>query len=200
MADAATNGKRLVDAALLLALCLRERMGDDKCEVVLFSSPPSGGGVGYLALRNLGHRVLGNVRRCHKAAAQLGRGSEIPVSYLQELTAAGAEFDQLVLLTDGLVAPAKNPANALARWLRSHRATQAQLGSSKPPLKFTCIDVLGLGKPHVGSGGGENDIMISGYSEAVLRYIAQEPGAQLAEVEAIELPPPKAPAAEKKAD
>merc|ERR1719428_1796515 len=42
MADQATSTKRLIDAALLLALCLRERMGDDKCEIVLFSSGKDG--------------------------------------------------------------------------------------------------------------------------------------------------------------
>jgi len=61
------------------------------------------------------------------------------------------------------------------------------------PVKYTCIDVLGLGKPCIGDGGSANDVLISGYSEAVLRYLSQEPGAQLAEIEAIELPPPKEP-------
>jgi stress response protein SCP2 len=183
MADAATQTKRLVDAALLLALCLRERMGDDKCEIVLFSSSLNDG-PGYIALRNLGPKVLANIRRCHVAAKQLGRGTTLPISYLQELAASQVKLDHLVLLTDGLISPAKSPADVLSRWLRSYRA-------SVHPVKYTCIDVLGLGKPSVGDGSNSNDVLISGYSEAVLRYLTQEPGAQLAEVEAIELPPPK---------
>jgi len=184
MADAATQTKRLVDAALLLALCLRERMGDDKCEIVLFSSAPREGGPGFAALRNLGPKVLANIRRCHAVTKQLGRGTEIPISYLQELSASQVKLDHLVLLTDGLVSPAKSPANELSRWLRSYRA-------SVHPVKYTCIDVLGMGKPSIGDGSNPNDVLISGYSEAVLRYLTQEPGAQLAEVEAIVLPPPK---------
>lgn len=186
MADAATNGKRLIDAAMLLALCLRERMGDDKCEIVLFSSPGKDGGAGYLPLRNLSPKVLANIRRCHAAAKQLGRGTQLPISYLQELAATRTGIDHLVVLTDGLVAPAKNPGEALSRWLRSYR-TQVQ------PCKFACIDMLGLGKPCVGEGGGANDVLIAGYSEAVLRYLTQDPGSELAEVEAMEIPPPKKP-------
>jgi len=183
MADAATQQKRLVDAALLLALCLRERMGDDKVEIVLFSSPSKDGGPGYKALRGLGPKVLKNVRRCHAIAKQLGRGTVMPIEYLQELSAARVPLDHLVLLTDGLVAPAKRPAEALSRWLASYRA-------SVQPVRFACIDVLGLGKPCVGEGGNPQDVLISGWSEAALRYLTQEPGAQLAEVEAISLPPP----------
>lgn len=190
MADQATSTKRLIDAALLLALCLRERMGDDKCEIVLFSSSRNHG-PGYVSLRNLGPKVLANIRRCHAMAAQLGRGSKLPITYLQELAASQEKLDHLVLLTDGLVSPSKSPADSLSRWLRSYRA-------SVHPVKYTCIDVLGLGKPSVGDGSNPNDVLISGYSEAVLRYLTQEPGAQLAEVEAIELPPPKEPTTEQK--
>jgi len=185
MADAATQTKRLIDAALMLALCLRERMGDENCEIVLFSSSLDGG-PGYVALRNLGPKVLANIRRCHAAAKQLGRGTALPITYLQELAASQVKLDHLVLLSDGLISPAKSPGDALSRWLRSYR-------SAVHPVKYTCIDVLGLGKPGIGEGSNPNDVLISGYSEAVLRYLSQDPGAQLAEVEAIVLPPPKEP-------
>lgn len=184
MADAATTQKRLVDAALLLALCLRERLGDEQCEVVLFSSPGKDGGSGHKVMRGLGPKVLANVRRCHSEARQLGSGTELPLGYLQELAASRVPLDHLVLLTDGLVCPAKKPRDTLSRWLASYR-------SSVAPVRFACIDVLGLGKPSVGQGSNTKDVLISGYSEATLRYLTQEPGAQLAEVEAVELPPPK---------
>jgi hypothetical protein len=41
-------------------------------------------------------------------------------------------------------------------------------------VKYTCIDVLGLGKPSIGDGSNPSDVLISGYSEAVLRYLSQE--------------------------
>merc|ERR1719329_866198 len=186
MADAATNGKRLVDAALLLALCLHAQMGDEKCEIVLFGSPGPNNPTGYYVMKGLGRKTLANVRRCHQVIRTLGRGTEMPIPYLQELTATSVKLDHLVLLTDGLVAPAKSPADALSRWLRCYRA-------AVNPVKYSCIDVLGLGKPCVGEGGAAGDVLISGYSEAALRYIAQKPDAQLAEIEAIELPPPKEP-------
>merc|ERR1712032_391035 len=188
-ADAATAQKRLMDAALLLALCLRERMGEDKCEVVLFSSPGKDGQA-YKILRSLGPKVLANFRRCSAEAAQLGRGTELPIAYLQELSAARVPVDHLILLTDGLISPAKNPGDALSRWLASYRA-------GVKPMRFACIDVLGLGKPCLGEGNNNHDVLISGYSEATLRYLTQEPGAQLAEVEATEVPPPKKPRTEK---
>lgn len=183
MADAATQCKRLVDASLLLALCIRERMGEDKCEIVLFSSERDGN-PGYVPLRSLGPKILANVRRCHAVAKTLGRGTDLPIPYLQELLASQVKLDHLILLTDGLISPSKNPDDSLSRWLRSYRARIH-------PVKYTCIDVLGLGKPSVGDLSSPKDVLISGYSEAVLRYLTQEPGAQLAEIEAIELPPPK---------
>lgn len=183
MADAATQQKRLVDAALLLGLCIRERMGDEKCEIVLFSSERDGG-PGYVPLRNLGPKILANVRRCQAIASQLGRGTRLPITYLQELAASQVKLDHLVLLTDGLISPTKSPTDSLSRWLRSYRAMIH-------PVKYSCIDVLGLGKPSVGDLSNPMDVLISGYSEAVLRYLTQDPGAQLAEIEAIELPPPK---------
>jgi len=184
VADAATNCKRLVDASMLLALCLRQRLGDEKCEVTLFSSAPSTGGSGHIVLRSLGPGVLNNIRRCHAAARTLGRGTEIPISYLQELASSGERLDHLVFLTDGLVEPAKDHSNSLSRWLRFYR-------QSVHPVKFTCIDVLGLGKPKLAEGGSADDVLISGYSEAVLRYLAQDANAQLAEIEAFEFPPCK---------
>merc|ERR1712217_660783 len=102
---------------------------------------------------------------------ELGRGTEIPIGYLQELSASRTALDHLVMLTDCLVKPAENPANSLSRWLRSYRASVHQ-------VKFTCIDVLGLVKPSVADGGSTDNVLISGYSEAVLRYLTQEPGAQ----------------------
>lgn len=183
MADAAVNSKRLVDAATLLALCIRERLGDEQCEVVLFSSARKDA-PGYKVMRGLGPKVLANVRRCRIASGDMGRGTELPLTYLQELSVSRTPLDHLVLLTDGLVSPAASPANSLSRWLRSYR-------SSVQPVKFTCIDILGLGQAKIGDGASGDNVLISGYSEAVLRYLAQEPGAQLAEVEAIVLPPPK---------
>merc|ERR1712232_1168215 len=121
------------DAATLLALCIRERLGDEKCEVVLFSSARKDV-PGYKVLRGLGPKVLANVRRCRIATADMGRGTELPISYLQELSVSGTKLDHLVLLTDGLVSPADSPANSLSRWLRSYRNTVN-------PVRFTCVDV-----------------------------------------------------------
>lgn len=191
MADAATNGKRLVDAALLLALCVRERLGGEKCEIVLFSSSKDGG-PRHKVLRNLGPKVLANVRRCLAAAKELGRGTELPIAYLQELAVGRVPLDHLILLTDGLVSPAQNPGDALTRWLRAYR-DQVQ------PVRFACIDVLGLGKPCLGQGGNDQNVLISGYSEATLRYLTQKPDAQLEEVEAVVLPPPKTKSSDKTA-
>merc|ERR1712224_278295 len=103
MADAATQQKRLVDAALMLALCVRERLGEEQCEIVLFSSPSQDGErPGYMPLRNLGPKVLANIRRCHAVAKTMGRGTEMPIGYLQELSSSQVKLDHLVLLTDGL--------------------------------------------------------------------------------------------------
>jgi len=184
-ASAATQVKRLVDASLMLALCLHHRMGPERCEVVLFSSPGKDGGPGHHAVRSLGPKVLQNVRRCHAAARQLGLGTELPITYLQELRAAGTKLDHIVLLTDGLVSPSSSPEDALSRWLTSYRA-------SVQPVRFACVDVLGLGPPCLNGHSSPDDVLISGYAEATLRYLASDPGAQLAEIEAIEILPPKA--------
>lgn len=178
VAGADKQCKRLVDAALLLALCIKQRL-QDKCELVIFSSS-NDSSPGYFVLRNLGTKILANLRRCHAAISQLGRGTQLPMSYLQELSAARVKIDHLVLFTDGLIAPARNPQDGLSRWLSSYR-------DRIHPVRFACVDVLGLGDPNVEEG---EDVLISGYSESVLRYLAQEPGAQLAEVEAVELPSP----------
>merc|ERR1712087_1085839 len=172
-----------MDAGLLLALCLRSRLGDDKCEIVLFSSAAKDR-EGFKSMCGLGPKVLSNIRRCKIEASRLGGGTDLPIPYLQRLSAAREKLDHLIVFTDGLISPAKDPANALGRWLYSYRR-------NVQPIKYACVDLLGLGKPSIGEGTNVDDTFISGFSEASLRYLTQEPGAQVLEVENIDLPPPK---------
>jgi len=183
LADAATTQKRLCDAAMMLGLCLRERLGPERVELCLFGAPTKDGKEGYKVPKALGPKVLQNMRRCAAEANTIGPGTEFPVQYLQEKLAAKEPIDMLVLLSDGLVSPTKDPEHALGRWLRTYR-------NMVRPVKYINIDLLGLGAPSLTSGGSPDDVLVAGYSEAALKYLASEPDAQLKDVEAIELPLP----------
>lgn len=119
--------------------------------------------------------------------------------------AANTPIDTIVIITDCLISPDGTPygsrasaeanksnggasafkhaaATALPRWLEEYR------NRVNMNLRFVCIDLLGEGSVGVELGASQaerRNMLISGYSDSVLKYVAMGAQSQVQDVEAM---------------
>jgi telomerase protein component 1 len=127
-------------------------------------------------------RVLENMAQMRKLSDELGGGNEMFYDWFDDLMARGVHVDRLVVLSDVMI-DSLDQERTHARTIESTLA--AYRSTVNKDFKFICIDLYGSGKSltAVGEGADPRDILISGYSDRVLQFIACEPGAQVKAVE-----------------
>eukprot|EP01006_Ploeotia_vitrea_P029370 TRINITY_DN61934_c0_g1_i1.p1 TRINITY_DN61934_c0_g1~~TRINITY_DN61934_c0_g1_i1.p1 ORF type:complete len:843 (-),score=90.13 TRINITY_DN61934_c0_g1_i1:39-2525(-) len=169
------------DQAMLLGLLINYCSEDGK--LVLFSE----GKPNVVEVVNE-DSVLKNYNSMQQTAGTMGFGTEFPVDFLEEqLDTKHGVLDSVVLISDMVIGLKRtHPGGSkFQQWLAQYRSKRNE------KLRFVCLDLFGSGVRQAGVDDtgdkmDERDIIISGYSDSVLRFIALTeagPGAQVQEVE-----------------
>ena len=116
---------------------------------------------------------LENIKRVQAAAGLLGGGTDFPGEYVAEMTKKGTRIDNFIILSDMMIAPGHQEMNM--RGLTVSSLIGEYRRRVNPAMLFVAIDLFGAGKSLVSctEGGSPNDVLITGFSDHVLRFIAE---------------------------
>lgn len=182
--------QQVYEVAILLGLMLQDVC--EECDFRIFSSPSSSSnGKCHLGIKLIPNTILANVKRVTDEAATLGGGTDFPFDYLEGLIKNKTHLDQFIILSDMMIAPAFNEMN---EGHNKHKSVSDILKRYRqevnPNLLFVAVDLYGSGKSLVDVATSEshpNDILITGFSDHILRFIAERGNAkQLEYVQAID--------------
>eukprot|EP01130_Rhizamoeba_saxonica_P017056 TRINITY_DN8098_c0_g1_i1.p1 TRINITY_DN8098_c0_g1~~TRINITY_DN8098_c0_g1_i1.p1 ORF type:complete len:2262 (-),score=513.74 TRINITY_DN8098_c0_g1_i1:41-6826(-) len=110
--------------------------------------------------------ILDNMSVVADVAATVGNGNEFPYEMFQDLIRDKRRIDNILLLSHRCVDPADE--NRLSDLLTKYRL------EVNPDLLFVSVDLSGSGRSTIGTGSqSPNDIMITGFSDQILRFIAE---------------------------
>ena len=162
----------------------------EECDFRIWASPSSSSGnVSHLGVDLVDGTILANMDKVAEKAALLGEASHpFPLEYLENLIATKKRIDNLMILShqtlnlDDSETGGNQEHAGLARLLTKYRA------EVNPELLFVSVNLSGSGKASIGSSErNPNNIMIAGFSEQILRFIAERGGdGQLQYVENID--------------
>jgi len=160
----------------------------EECDFRIWSSPSNKKpNVCHLGVELQEGTILANMAKVAEQATQLGEAAHpFPVDYLQDLISTKKKIDNLLVLSHQILNPdeagSSDDSNNLARLLLKYRT------EVNPDLLFVSVNLSGSGKASIGaSDRNPNNIMISGFSEQILRFIAERGGdGQLQYVENID--------------
>merc|ERR1712217_975469 len=164
----------------LLLFCMSENSED--CEVVLFSDGANSPTQLQLD-KQLG--VFEQYKTAKDKVSGMEKLTELPITWLESRLKA-FPADRIVLFSDMLIGQTRNHpggGNKPQQVLKEHRE------KSKPDCKLVCVDLFGSGATagidHTGDSG-PGDVLLSGFSDAMLGYIANpNMSAQVADVESV---------------
>eukprot|EP00727_Mastigamoeba_balamuthi_P007200 m51a1_g310 hypothetical protein (2394) ;mRNA; f:402502-410085 len=174
-------------AALLGLMC---QHACEDCELRVF------GPGGDAAVELLPGAILDNVavveQRARAAGVDAGGGeSPFPVGLVEQLVSARRRVDNVLVLSSRLLPPSGAVGRALAKYRQEVNARAL----------FVSVDLSGRGCAITQGDAGEHphDVLVSGFSDAILRFVAERgDAAQLQHVEHIDVAralPPLPPAA-----
>jgi len=179
------------EIAILLGLMLKYVC--DSCDLQIFSSPgKDSNSKCHLSVNVAEGTILENMKKVIEETNKLGGGTDFPFDYLDDLIEKNQKIDQFIIISDMMIAPGRNEmtgsinakSNTISGILEKYRK------QVNPNLLFICVDLNGSGHSLVNLDEGEkhpNDILITGWSDQILRYIAERGTSQLDVVEKIDV-------------
>ncbi|ELR16276.1 TROVE domain containing protein [Acanthamoeba castellanii str. Neff] len=178
-----TGIQQAFEIAILLGLMLQSCC--DEVDFRIFSSPPRNGSKCHLSVPLVENTILKNVKRVTKQSEELGGGTDFPFDYLEDLIARKEKIDNFIILSDMMIAPGRG------EMAQGKTTVSAVLDKYRrevnPDLLFVSVDLCGSGSAlvEVSEGKHPNDMLISGFSDGILKFIAQR-GATNKQLEYVE--------------
>eukprot|EP01116_Phalansterium_solitarium_P003943 TRINITY_DN1478_c0_g1_i1.p2 TRINITY_DN1478_c0_g1~~TRINITY_DN1478_c0_g1_i1.p2 ORF type:complete len:706 (+),score=379.58 TRINITY_DN1478_c0_g1_i1:128-2245(+) len=183
-----------MDIAILLGLMIRD-VCVGECEMRLFAYPgPGSHGKSNVSVPVVNDTILKNVEFVRKYAERLSGQDEIfPFDYMLDQIKKKKRIDTIVVISDMMLTPLMEGRNADAHKNLTFGYTVPSILKKyrqevNPGLLFVAMDLYGNGKSIVGINDGDSkDVVITGFSDNVLRFIAERGhGKQLEHVENID--------------
>lgn len=153
----------------------------EECDFRIWASPPSPASECHRGVELEEGTILANMEKVAAMAKTLGQASHpFPTSYLEDLIARKKKIDNLLVLSHETLDPDSGNSGS-----GGHVPYTSSLGSLllkyrtevNPELLFVSVNLSGSGKASIGaSDSNPNNIMISGFSEQILRFIAERGG------------------------
>jgi len=162
--------QQVMDIAILLGLMLNDIC--EECDYRIFSSPGSQK-TNHLPIKLKENTILENIKLVHKECSRLGGGTDFPFEYLESLMDKKKIINNFIILSDMMIAPGKNEMAQRGRTvtgiLKDYRL------KVNPDLLFVAVDLYGQGRSIVDviPGNHDNDVLITGFSDHILRFIAE---------------------------
>jgi len=162
--------QQVIDIAILLGLMLNDICED--CDYRIFSSPGSEK-TNHLPIKLKENTILENIKIVHKECTKLGGGTDFPFEYFESLMAKKKIINNFIILSDMMIAPGKQEMAQRGRTVSG--IVKEYREKVNKDLLFIGVDLYGQGKSivDVNSGNHNNDVLITGFSDHILRFIAE---------------------------
>eukprot|EP01129_Flabellula_baltica_P005804 TRINITY_DN2127_c0_g1_i1.p1 TRINITY_DN2127_c0_g1~~TRINITY_DN2127_c0_g1_i1.p1 ORF type:complete len:2266 (+),score=515.97 TRINITY_DN2127_c0_g1_i1:47-6844(+) len=141
----------------------------EDCDFRVYSSPSSlYPNTSHLPVELIEGTILDNMKLVAEVAEKLGDGDEFPYDYIEDMIRDKRRINTLLVLSHTVIDPGNQAESRLSNLLRKYRQ------EVNPDLLFVSVDLSGSGRATLGSDEAHpNDIMITGFSDQILRFIAE---------------------------
>src|SRR3990167_9686972 len=150
----------------------------EECDFRIVVSPKENN-PGHFSVELASGTILDNMAVVMEQLNNLGDNFVFPYDYLEQLIQSRKKIDNIIVLSDDTVAPGFNEmvgsgagAGGLSGILNKYRQ------EINPDLLYVCVNLKG-GKNIANDNANEsakkhpNDILVSGFSDAILKYVAE---------------------------
>lgn len=168
----------LKDVGIMLGLMLQSVC--DSCDFRIFASASHrSNDRPDLAVPLSDEALLANVERVSRMAERLGIDTDFPVEYMEEVIEKRTHIDNLIIISDMMIAPGRRELLTRGRTVTSVLREYRERVNAN--MLFVALDLEGgAGRPLVScEENGTNDVLVTGFSDHVLRYIAQRGNAKV---------------------
>ena len=172
--------RECIDTGILLGLMTH--YASESCRFFCFSSPGITGKC-YIEFEEFkSENILENLKHIkQEAASKLGGGTDFPFEFWKNAIEKEEKIDTFIIFSDMMISPGHTEMgqgdNAISSILSRYRK------AVNPQMLFISVNLAGYGNNPIEDGlQSELDFSISGYSDAILRFISHR---QLSQVEYI---------------
>lgn len=168
--------KSLVEVGVLLGLMCKYMC--EECDFRIVASP-KGSGPSHASVELTDGTILDNMSVVMQSANQLGKGFDFPYEYLEGLIQTRKKIDNIIVLSDETIATGHNEmitssgpgSSGITGILKKYRQ------ELNPDLLYVNVNLKGAKKIVDDSQSSvkqhPNDILVSGFSDAILKYVAE---------------------------
>jgi telomerase protein component 1 len=146
----------------------------EECDFQIFSSPGPSHQQPNLRVELKDGTILHNMKAVLEAVEQLGYECQFPFGYLEDLIRTRRKVDQIIVLSNTHIAPGYDEkegidplsAGGISRILKKYRQ------EVNPDLLYVAVNLSspkGITTPKGDEEQHQNDVTISGFSDAILK-------------------------------
>lgn len=159
--------RKIQEIGYLLGLMCKYVCED--CDFRIYASPSaSNPDSSHIGVELSEGTILDNMKIVADQASKLGDDSIFPYDYLEDLIRTKRKIDNLLVLSHVMINPHEGAQSKLANLLTKYRS------EVNPDLLYVSVDLSGSGKNTISNDEkNPNDIMIAGFSDQILRFIAE---------------------------
>jgi len=168
--------KSLVEVGILLGLMCKYMC--EECDFRVVGSPKGNNGVSHQSVQLKDGTILDNMNIVMEQANNIGTGFEFPFEYFEELIQDRKKIDNIIILSNDTIAPGHNEmygngaaSGGISGILKKYRQ------EINPDLLYVSVNLKGskkiLDDDIDQSKKHPNDILVSGFSDAILKYVAE---------------------------
>jgi hypothetical protein len=150
----------------------------EECDFQIFSSPKGAQTTCNRRVELKDGTILDNMADVLTAALEMGDATEFPFEYIEELIRARKKIDQFIVLSNTHIAPGfdeaesshASSAGGISRILKKYRQ------EVNPDLLYGAVNLTSpksIDPPREGADTHPNNVTISGFSDAILKYVAE---------------------------
>jgi hypothetical protein len=118
--------------------------------------------------------ILSNIANVLLATTTLGQGTDFPFDMIEGMISSRTHIDQLFILSDMMISPGHTEmanCNSGDSWTVS-TILDVYRREVNPHMRFVSVDLAGKGAALEDQDSNPNNLLISGYSDSILRLIS----------------------------
>ena len=161
-----------MDIGLILSVMMKYSC--QSCDFYIFSSPKDESSPSYSRITTFNAEdLLSNIAFLRQEADKLGGGTDFPFKFWEEAIKTKRHIDLFVIFSDMMIAEGYNDISGTT--FTASGIVKEYRKKVNPNMRFVSVNLssYGTGSPIEDNKNDPLNIMISGYSDSILRFIAE---------------------------
>lgn len=164
--------RSFIEVGIMLGLMLKQVC--ESCDFLIFSNPKRGSnGKCWKPVELSNSDILGNISKVLLETKDLGQGTDFPFDLLETMISSRTHIDQLFIISDMMISPGHNEmknCNSGGNWTVSN-ILEVYRNEVNSNMRFVSVDLAGKGAA-LNEDENPNNLLISGYSDSILRMVS----------------------------